>query len=116
MADMNFNTTSGDCSRELLIAYLNTGRIRYAGLSPVGKRVEDSSEEFDWGEGNQKDIFGNTYTTLKKPTITQTFDPCGVGCRRCCAEEDLESRNQGTERPGAGEHGHADCTPVRWDS
>ena len=97
MADMNFNTTSGETvARELLIAYLNTGESGTPVWSPVGKRVEDSSEEFDWGEETKKDIFGNTYTT--------------------CAEEDLESRNQGTERPGAGEHGHADCTPVRWDS
>lgn len=77
MADMNFNTTSGETvARELLIAYLNTGESGTPVWSPVGKRVEDSSEEFDWGEETKKDIFGNTYTTLKKPTITQTFDPC----------------------------------------
>ena len=77
MADMNFNTTSGETvARELLIAYLNTGESGTPVWSPVGKRVEDSSEEFDWGEETKKYIFGNTYTTLKKPTITQTFDPC----------------------------------------
>ena len=42
----------------------------------IGKRVEDSSEEMDWSEETKKDIFGDTYTTLKKPTITQSFEPC----------------------------------------
>ena len=32
--------------------------------------------EYDWGEETKTDIFGETYTTMKAPTITQTFDPC----------------------------------------
>jgi len=44
--------------------------------SPVGKRVEDSSTEYDWSEETKNDILGATYTQLKKPVITQTFDPC----------------------------------------
>ena len=31
--------------------------------------------EFDWSEETIQDILGSTYTTAKKPTITQTFDP-----------------------------------------
>ena len=31
--------------------------------------------EYDWGEETSQDILGNTHTTAKKPTITQTFDP-----------------------------------------
>ena len=42
----------------------------------LGKRVEDSSAEMDWGEESKKDILGDTYSTMKTPTITQTFDPC----------------------------------------
>ncbi len=77
MADLTFNTTAGQTvARELLVAYLNTGASGEPVWSPIGKRVEDSSEELDWGEESKQDIFGNTYTTLKKPTITQTFDPC----------------------------------------
>lgn len=77
MANMKFNTTAGETvARELLIAYLNTGEAGTPTWSPIGKRVEDSSEELDWSEETKKDIFGNTYTTLKKPTITQTFEPC----------------------------------------
>lgn len=77
MADLTFNTTSGVVAeRELLIAYLNTGTSEAPVWSPVGKRVEDSSEELDWGDESKTDIFGNTYTTMKKPTLTQTFDPC----------------------------------------
>lgn len=77
MADMTFNTVSGEAvSRKLLILYLNTGTSSAPVWSPIGKRVEDSSMEYDWGEETKVDILGNTYTTLKPPTITQTFDPC----------------------------------------
>ncbi len=77
MADLTFNTVSGEVvARKLLILYLNTGTSSAPVWSPIGKRVEDSSMEYDWGEEPITDIFGNTYTTLKPPTITQTFDPC----------------------------------------
>lgn len=76
MADMTFNTTAGQTvARELLALYLNTGETETPVWSPVGKRVEDSSMEYDWGEESKTDIFGATYTNLKKPTITQSFDP-----------------------------------------
>jgi uncharacterized protein YjgD (DUF1641 family) len=76
MADMTFNTTSGQTiDRELLIAYLNTGTSEAPVWSAIGKRVEDSSEEMDWSQESKQDIMGNTFTTMKKPTITQTFDP-----------------------------------------
>ncbi len=42
----------------------------------LGKRVEDSSAEMDWSEETKKDILGDTYTTMKTPIISQTFDPC----------------------------------------
>lgn len=76
MADLTFNTTAGaTVARELLIAYLNTGTASTPVWSPIGKRVEDSSMELDWGDETKNDILGQTYTTLKKPTITQTFEP-----------------------------------------
>ena len=76
MADLTFNTTSGETiKRELLIAYLNTGTTATPVWSAIGKRVEDSSMELDWGEESKQDILGSTYTTMKKPTITQSFDP-----------------------------------------
>jgi hypothetical protein len=77
MSDLAFNTASGSAvSRELLILYLNTGTSGSPVWSPIGKRVEDSSAEYDWGDDSKVDIFGTTYTTFKKPTITQSFDPC----------------------------------------
>lgn len=76
MADLTFNTAAGvTVARELLIAYLNTGTTAQPVWSPVGKRVADSSMEMDWSEETTNDILGQTYTTLKKPTITQTFEP-----------------------------------------
>lgn len=72
-----FTTNAGETvARELLIAYLNVGEQESPEWAPIGKRVEDSSEEMDWGGETKNDILGQTYTTLKKPTITQTFDPC----------------------------------------
>lgn len=77
MADYTFNTTPGQTvGRELLIAYLNTGTSSEPTWSPIGKRVEESSAEYDWGEETKQDILGNTWGTMKKPILTQTFDPC----------------------------------------
>lgn len=76
MADITFNTTAGQTiGRELLIAYLNTGTAAAPVWSAIGKRVEDSSEEMDWSQETLQDILGDTYTTMKKPIITQSFDP-----------------------------------------
>ena len=77
MADIDFVTTAGQTiKRELLIAYLNTGTTATPVWSAIGKRVEDSSTEYDWETETKRDILGSTYTTLKKPTITQSFEPC----------------------------------------
>ena len=77
MADLTFNTPGGQTiARELLIAYLNTGTAQSPVWSPVGKRVEDSDTEYDWSTETKRDILGATYGRMKKPVITQTFDPC----------------------------------------
>lgn len=79
MADLTFNTDAGvTVARELLIAYLNTGTAATPVWSPIGKRVEDSDTEYDWDSETIRDILGNTYGKLKKPTITQSFDPCDL--------------------------------------
>lgn len=76
MADLTFTTPEGQTiDRELLIAYLNTGTKESPVWSAIGKRVEDTSEEMDWGQESKQDVLGNTFTTMKKPVITQTFDP-----------------------------------------
>ena len=77
MAETTFNTTSGQpVDRELLIAYLNTGSATAPVWSPFGTRVTDSSMEYDWQKKSDKDILGKTRTTMKKPIITQDFEPC----------------------------------------
>ena len=79
MADLTFNTEAGKTiARELLIAYLNTGTASTPVWSPVGKRVEESSAELDWDANNFRDILGATYGSLKKPIITQSFEPCDL--------------------------------------
>ena len=76
MADLTFNTTAGQTiARELMIAYLNTGTSAAPVWSPFGKRVEDSSMEYDWDSSTSRDILGNTWGKLKKPIVTQDFDP-----------------------------------------
>lgn len=76
MADLTFNTTSGQTiERELMIAYLNTGTSAQPTWSPFGTRVEDSSAEYDWSDESIRDILGNTWSSMRKPIITQTFDP-----------------------------------------
>lgn len=72
----NFLTTQGaTIDRELMIAYLNTGTSAAPVWSPLGARVEDSSAEYDWQDENIKDILGVTRGSMKKPIVTQTFDP-----------------------------------------
>jgi len=76
MADLVFSTPEGQTiDRELLIAYLNTGTKAAPVWSAIGKRVEESNVEMDWEKESKKDIIGNTFTTMKKPTVTQPFDP-----------------------------------------
>lgn len=79
MADaLTFNTPAGaPVARKMLIAFLNVATAPTTPeWAPIGKRVEDSSQEYDWGEESKTDILGETYTTYKTPIITQTFDPC----------------------------------------
>lgn len=72
----SINTPAGETiAREKLILYMNTGTSTSANWQPLGKRVEDSSMELDWSDSTIQDILGNTYGTMKKPTITQSFDP-----------------------------------------
>lgn len=76
MHDISFNTPSGQTiKRELLVAYLNTGTASEPVWSPLGKRVSDSEQSFDWSEDSSQDILGNNWTTMRRPTITQDFDP-----------------------------------------
>ena len=77
MDDMTFNTPAGQIvDRKMLILYLNTGTSQAPVWSAIGKRVEDSSMEYDWNDESKKDILGDTYATMRKPIITQSFDPC----------------------------------------
>lgn len=78
MADLKFAGTSGQTiARQMLILYLNTAASGTATPSwhAIGKRVSDSSMSYDWSQETNQDILGNTYTTMKKPTVTQSFDP-----------------------------------------
>ena len=76
MAGYDFNTTEGQTiARELLLLYLNTGTKQTPEWSLIGHRVEDSSMELDWQRESVQDIVGATRTTMKKPIITQTFEP-----------------------------------------
>lgn len=77
MPDLSFNTTAGQTvDRELLLLCLNTGTKAAPVWSPIGKRAEESSAEYDWQRESKKDVLGNTFNTGKKPIITQTFEPC----------------------------------------
>ena len=76
MAEMVFNTAENQTiGRNLLILALNTGTKDKPVWSPMGKRVEESSAEYDWQRETKNDILGNTYNVMKKPIISQSFDP-----------------------------------------
>ena len=72
----SFTTTAGSTiERELMIAYLNTGTAQSPTWSPLGARVEDSSAEYDWQDETSRDILGITRGHMRKPIISQSFDP-----------------------------------------
>lgn len=76
MSDMTFNTAENQTvGRQLLILCLNTGTKEAPVWSPVGKRVADSSMEYDWKKETTTDILGQTHSSLSVPEITQNFDP-----------------------------------------
>lgn len=75
--DLTFNTAAGAVvARKMLLLFLNTSSSETPVWSVIGKRVEDSSMEYDWSDESKTDILGDTYTTMKEPIITQAFDPC----------------------------------------
>lgn len=77
MSEFKFKTPAGQTiDRKLYLVCGNYGTAGEPKWGKLGKRVEDSSAELDWGEETKKDILGGTYTTMKTPTISQTFDPC----------------------------------------
>ena len=79
MAELKFNTPEGNTvARKMLILYMNTGTYAVPEWSAIGRRVEDSSMEFDWGKESSTDIFGSTHAKYKEPVITQTFEPCDL--------------------------------------
>ncbi len=78
--NINFNTPEGQpIARELIIAYLNTGTDNAPVWSPLGRRVEESSTEYDWDAETTRDILGNIFGKMKKPVVSQTFDPWDLG-------------------------------------
>lgn len=77
MDKYKFNTPAGQVvDRKMYLCCGNSGTASAPKWGRLGKRVEDSSSELDWGEETKKDILGDTWTTMKTPVITQTFDPC----------------------------------------
>lgn len=76
MADITFNTTEGQTiARETLVLLLNIATKNAPDWQVIGTRVESSDMEYDWQRESKKDITGKTYTTMKKPIVTQSFDP-----------------------------------------
>lgn len=71
-----FTPATGTYEREKLLAFIDVSSS--SASSPdwalLGIRVEDSSMSYDWSDETKQDITGKTYTTMKKPVITQTFD------------------------------------------
>lgn len=77
MSEFKFKTPAGQTiDRKLYLCCGNSGTAAAPKWGRLGKRVEDSSAEMDWGEETKQDILGDTYSTMKTPVVSQTFDPC----------------------------------------
>lgn len=76
MAGYKIDAVSGkSVAREKMIAYLNVGTSDAPVWSPMGRRTTSSSISMDYNEESNQDILGNTYNTMKKPIMSQSFDP-----------------------------------------
>lgn len=76
MADSTFNVAAGKkMKRESVIAHLNVGTNDTPDWGIMGKGVQSSDMELDWGRESNTDITGETETDMKTPIITQAFDP-----------------------------------------
>lgn len=74
--DLKFNTTEGQTiAREMMISYLNVGTSELPKWAPIGRRTNSADIEMDWSKNSEQDVLGDTWTTMKKPVKTQTFDP-----------------------------------------
>lgn len=79
MAGFTISSPAGQTvQRKLFAAYGNTGTYAAPEWHIIGKRVEDSSTEMDWGDESKQDILGNTWATMKNPVVSQSFDPCEI--------------------------------------
>lgn len=78
-AEFKVRTVEGQTiDRHLYIVYGNCGTYEEPDWYPIGKRVEESGAELDYNDESKQDILGNTFGTMKKPIITQDFDPCPI--------------------------------------
>ena len=103
MADMTFNTADGAAvERKLLILYLNTGTSQSPTWSPIGKRVEDSSMEYDWQGESKRDILGDVHNLMHTPIIKQTFDPCELDGGDAAQLNGHSVRGKSTKKDRAG--------------
>lgn len=62
-------------ARKQFLCCGNSGTYETPVWSKVGRRVEDSSAEMDWSEESKKGIYGDTFSTMKAPIVSQAFDP-----------------------------------------
>lgn len=100
MAESEFITPAGQTiDRELLVAYLNTGTKIAPTWSPLGHRVDSSSMSYDMSKETKTDILGRVLTTMKKPTITQSFDALPVTADDTAAKKiwELAIRDQNVQ-------------------
>lgn len=71
------NTPAGQTvDRKQYLCCGNYGTTSEPEWGVMGRRVEESSAEYDWSDESKTDILGDTYSTMKTPIISQTFDPC----------------------------------------
>lgn len=70
-------TTKGDgvsATREMMIAFLNTGTADAPVWSAMGTKVTESSVEYDWGIETITDILGVSHAKASTAEMTQSFD------------------------------------------
>lgn len=81
MAEIKFanEETYQTIELEKLMVYINVSSSAAApDWAPLGIGVESSSQSYDWQRESKKDIWGNTYNSMKKPIVTRDLQPWPV--------------------------------------
>lgn len=78
MADIKFKdeTSANPYDRATLMAFINVATSpETEDWAPLGIRATSGDHSYDWQSESSTDIWGNIYSSMKKPIVSTSLDP-----------------------------------------